>query len=81
MIFKGNRITVKVLSHKDLIATKFYSYCIRNLKTDKDDLIDLKPSKDELHFAKQWVLSLEDCPEQKFVTDCFEEIMQLTNKS
>lgn len=54
---------------------------MRNLNTDKDDLIDLKPSKDELNFAKQWVLSLNNSPEQKFVIACFEEIIQLTNYS
>ena len=81
LIFKGNHLTVKVLSRKDLIATKFYSYCIRNLKTDRDDLIDLKPSANDLNFSKQWVLSLNESPEQEFVTTCFEEIMQLTNKS
>ena len=77
LIFEGKYLTVKVLSRKDLIATKFYSYCMRNLKTDKDDLIDLKPSKDELNFSKQWVLSLNDSPEQEFVITCFEQIIQL----
>ena len=81
LIFKGKYLKVKVLSRKDLIATKFYSYCMRNLNTDKNDLFDLKPSKDELNFAKQWVLSLNDSPEQEFVTACFEEIIQLTNNS
>ena len=81
LIFKGNCLTVKVLGRKDLIATKFYAYCIRNLKTDKDDLIDLKPSKDNLQFSKQWVLSLNDCPEQEFITTCFEELMLLINNS
>ena len=81
LIFKREYLTVKVLSRKDLIATKFYSYCIRNLNTDKGDLIDLKPSKDELNFAKQWVLSLSDSPEQESVAAYFEEIIQLTNNS
>lgn len=81
LIFKGNSITVKTLGRQDLIATKFHSYCMRSLKTDKDDLADLKPSKDELNFAKQWILSLNDSPEREFVTTCFKEILQLTKKS
>ena len=56
LIFKGSHLSIKVLSRKDLIATKFYSYCMRNLKTDRDDLIDLKPSKAELNFSKKWVI-------------------------
>ena len=79
LIFKGKYLKVKVLSRKDLIATKFYSYCIRNLNTDKSDLFDLKPTKSELNFAKQWVLSLDDSPKKEFVTACFEEIIQSTN--
>ena len=81
LIFKGNCMTVKVLGRQDLIATKFYSYCARNLKTDKNDLIDLKPSEKELNFAKQWTLSLKDCPEKKFITSVFKEISQLTKNS
>ena len=75
LIFKGNYITVKVLGRQDLIATKCYSYCMRNLNTDKSDLIDLKPSEKELNFAKKWILSLKDCPKKKFITVCFKELL------
>lgn len=80
LIFKGNFVTVKALDRKDLIATKFYSYCVRNLNTDKDDLIDLHPSKSELQYVKKWLLSLKDCPNRKWVEINFKEILQLINK-
>lgn len=81
MLFKGSSITVRTLGRQDLIATKFYSYCMRNLQTDRDDLVDLKPVKDELNFAKQWILSLNDSPEREFVNTCLKEILKLTKKS
>ena len=54
---------------------------MRNLNTDKSDLIDLKPSEKELNFAKKWILSLKDCPKKKFITVCFKELLLLTKDS
>ena len=79
-VFKRRYLSVRVLSRKDLIATKFYSYCMRNLKTDRDDLVDMKPSRDELNFSKKWALSLNNSPKPEFATACFEEIIQSVNK-
>ncbi len=81
LVFKGEFIIVKTLGRKDLIATKFYSYCMRNLNTDKDDLIDLHPSKSELNFAKEWTLSLKDCPNREWIITRFEEILQLNKEA
>ena len=74
-IFKGTALTVKTLSRKDLIAVKFYAYCERNLRIDKDDLILLKPSQKELSFAKDWLVSLKKHFEIEHINSQFEEIL------
>ncbi len=60
VVYSGNSLKVKTLSRKDLIATKIYAACSRQLETDMMDLRDLKPNEFELNFAKQWILSRPD---------------------
>ena len=75
-VFKGQALTVNTLGKKDLIAVKFYSYYERNLQTDKDDLIALQPSKEEINFSKRWLLSLKNVDKQ-VIHSQFEEILRL----
>lgn len=60
LIFEGEGLIVHSLGRKDLIATKFNALCGRNEPMDLDDLIDLRVSKPELQFAKDWVLQQKD---------------------
>jgi hypothetical protein len=55
-IYEGKGLVIHSLGRGDLIATKFQALCDRNKPRDVDDITDLKPSKDELAFAKKWVL-------------------------
>lgn len=57
LVFTGKSLNVSSLGLGDLIATKFYALCARGLKTDYDDLVALKPSQEDLIFAKKWILS------------------------
>lgn len=63
IVYNGDALKVKTLSRKDLIATKLYAACSRQLETDMIDLRDLKPEEFELNFAKQWILSRPDAKE------------------
>ena len=60
LVYSGDALKVKSLSRKDLIATKLYAACSRQLETDMMDLRDLKPKQAELDFAREWILARPD---------------------
>ncbi|MGE3682720.1 MAG: DUF6036 family nucleotidyltransferase [Bdellovibrionales bacterium] len=60
LVFEGKSLKVSSLGRKDLIATKFNALCGRNKAQDMDDLLDLKPSKAEITFARKWVLAQKE---------------------
>lgn len=76
-VYKGEALKVKSLSKKDLIATKLYAACSRQMETDLLDLRDLKPSQSELDFARQWILSR---PDSKDIEKKLEEIYSTFTK-
>jgi hypothetical protein len=55
VVFEGTNLTVKSLSKRDLIATKFSALVGRNEARDLDDLLDLQPSSADLTRAKKWL--------------------------
>ena len=60
LVYSGQALKVNSIHRSDLIATKFYAVCTRALETDRMDLKDLRPTKNELTQAKMWVESQKD---------------------
>ena len=61
IIFEGNALTLRTLSRINLIRTKLFAFCDRQI--DKGDCIALSPTEDELSLAIEWVI-LQDANEQ-----------------
>ena len=74
-VFNGSNLTVKSLGRMDLILSKIYAACDR--VEDIEDIVNLKPSKEELQEAKTWVLE-KDAAEiwPSIVKATFEEIQK-----
>ncbi len=53
-IFKGKALEVRALGRSDLIATKMYAFCDR--EDDFEDLLRIKPTREELEAIRTWVL-------------------------
>ncbi len=52
-IFTGEALSLQTLSRSDLLKTKIFAFCDR--QTDRDDCIALKPTREELIDAYNWV--------------------------
>ncbi|PCJ62323.1 MAG: hypothetical protein COA79_04465 [Planctomycetota bacterium] len=59
-IYKGKAIQLKTLSRIDLLKTKLYAYCDRDI--DLDDCIALKPSSEDIDDCREWVLKGDGNP-------------------
>lgn len=53
VLFQGTAILFHTLAREDLIKTKLFAFCDRDI--DLPDCLALKPTKDELLEAKGWV--------------------------
>ncbi|MCB0378075.1 MAG: hypothetical protein KDD34_10045 [Bdellovibrionales bacterium] len=56
-VYKGTSLNIFSLGRTDLICTKLDAFCDRQLMTDQQDLLALKPSTEEIEHASQWILS------------------------
>ncbi len=54
-LFEGNVVTLKSLSRQDLISSKFHA-AIERQSIDYNDILWLKPTKQELNAAKEYAL-------------------------
>lgn len=54
-IFNGNALTLQTLGKLDLLKTKLYAYCDRDI--DLQDCIDLAPTISELDGCVDWLVS------------------------
>lgn len=61
VIFKGDALTLKTLSRINLLKTKLFAYCDRQL--DESDCIALSPSENELTEAMTWVKEQDTNPD------------------
>jgi hypothetical protein len=72
-IFKGKALVLQALGREDLLATKLFAFCDR--EDDWQDVLKLKPTKDELERLFPWVLERDGSPYwPKRVEDCFKRI-------
>jgi len=72
-IFKGKALELQSLGREDLLASKLFAFCDR--EDDLEDVLQLKPSKDELEKLLPWVLKRDGSPYwQKRVEDCFSRL-------
>ncbi len=53
-IYKGNALTLSTLGRSDLLKTKLFAYCDRDI--DLRDCIDLAPSVEELDESMGWLI-------------------------
>lgn len=53
VIFKGEALILRTLGRADLLKSKLFAYCDRDI--DLQDCIDLSPSNDELDEALAWL--------------------------
>jgi len=81
LVYNGVALKVNSIHRSDLIATKFYAVCTRALETDRMDLKDLRPTRDELIQARAWVESQKDYTEVKdLVLETFNSFLDLSDK-
>ena len=72
-IFAGRSLELRSLGRGDLLATKLYAFCDR--EDDFSDVLDLKPSKEELAGLFSWVLARDASSLwPKRVEECFARI-------
>lgn len=72
-VFAGKALELRALGRHDLLATKLYAFCDR--EDDFDDVLRLKPTKDELDSLFPWVLQRDESAHwPKRVEDCFHRI-------
>jgi hypothetical protein len=57
-LFKGKALTLLTLHKSDLIKTKSWAYCERS-GDDRDDILSLNPSIEELEEAMEWLKPLD----------------------
>lgn len=72
-LYVGSNLQVRALGRIDLLATKLYAFCDR--EDDFSDVLQLKPTRNELEQLKPWVLRRDASnlwPER--VNSCFERI-------
>ena len=60
-IFDGKNLKLKTLGRQELLMTKCWAYCDR--ERDLDDIIALRPSKDELIKIREWLKPLDANPQ------------------
>jgi len=59
-IFKGEALILRTLGQADLLKSKLFAYCDRDI--DLQDCIDLSPSNDELDEALEWLTERDGNP-------------------
>lgn len=77
-VFAGKALELQALGRSDLLATKLYAFCDR--EDDLDDVLRLKPSKEELDSLFPWVLERDGSaywPAR--VEDCFNRLRKKLN--
>ncbi len=60
-IFRGKSLILYTLGKADLLKTKLFAYCDRT-EPDFQDLINMKPTSEEIDQAKSWVLERDMSP-------------------
>ena len=59
-IFQGRALTLSTLGRLDLLKTKLYAYCDRDI--DFNDCLALKPTREELNSCLPWVVEGDGNP-------------------
>ena len=72
-IFKGKALELRSLGREDLLASKLFAFCDR--EDDFEDVVRLKPSKEELTKLLPWVLKRDASAYwPKRVEECFSRL-------
>ena len=60
--FKGESLTIYILGRPDLLKTKLFAFCDRT-NPDYEDLLELKPTREELSDSILWVKDRDANPD------------------
>ncbi len=71
LLFSKSHLKIKGLSRQDLISTKLSALIGRNTPRDEEDILWIKPTKQELKVAREYVLKFNTDPIAKVVIDAF----------